>query len=358
VLKMKCYLAVFAHFLAGCLLSVATAQTLEDLAKVLRDRDEILGEWSVEVEVQQRRKRDRDETVVPRTDGRPNDGRLPDWVTSSVTETVRVAGNKWIVDRMVSDDVDLEDQRMRYAFDGSVMSGMRGTGQSWLQGEISTKNKEMFSFPEFFLGTSSGTYAQFVASVASSIDVASGKIRVETPVREEPLGGSIVHDRGVLWFDPQAGFAPFRAEVFSRVGDDVNWILVRSWQVSEFHRDATGVFLPKTIEVQHYRSRDSGAEITQDNAAMYHIERYEFRNWSIGKLDNDETFRVAFPANVIVHDQRVGKHHQAFELTDWEILREVESVAGFSSVRRYAGFLILGLAITLIGWFVFRRMVL
>jgi hypothetical protein len=355
--KLKFSLVVIAHFWSSFLMSVAPAQTLEDLAKVLRDRSEVLAEWSVEVEVQKRRKRGREETVIPRTDGSPNAGRLPDWINSSVTESVKVSGDKWIVDRFVSDDVDLEDQRMRYAFDGSVSSGLRGNRQSWLQGEISTQNKKLVSFPEFFLGTPNGTYAEFVASVAASIDVVSGKIRVETPVREERVGSKVFHDKGVLWFDPQAGLAPFRAESFSRVGDDANWSLVRSWQVSEFHQDSTGVFLPQKVEVQHYRLSDGSSQVTPIDAALYHIEQYEFRNWSIGKADDGETFRVGFPANVVVHDQRVGKYHQAFELSDWEILQEVESVEKFSPVQRYAVFLILGLVVTLVGWFAFRRMV-
>jgi len=334
--------------------SFSYGQTKSDLIRMLRDRETILAEWSVEVEIQKRRKRGADETVVPRTNGIPNNGRLPDWVKSHTTELITFSNPRWIVVKRVSDDVELEDQRIRIAYDGSVTSVLRGNLDNWYTGIITTKPHQVSQVIEFFYGMYHGSYSEAVDTVAESTELISGTLRVKTPVRETRSGSTVVYNQGIIWFDPKVGYAPVRSESRIKNNGEADWELSRYWEVTEFYPDQAGVFLPKQVELKEFRWIDRDSASDDQNDRLTDIEQFEFRNWSVGKPDVDQKFRVAFPANVTVHDQRVGKHFQAIELSDWEILNEVENVAN-SSIRRYSLFVVVGLVVLIVGWYVLRN---
>jgi hypothetical protein len=332
-------------------------QDVRELVALTRDREQVLSKWTVDVEVTRRDQRKPEQTAVPRTDGVPNNGQLPDWITFRSTEKIVYSHPNWYVDVRTSNDIEVKDARDRRAFDGSVVSSMRGDLSKWSLGKISTRPSLPSESLEYFLGLYNLPYSEAIQSIATSTSSVNGRICIKSPVRDNKTGTRNIHQKAELFFDVASGYAPVRLHEFSKLQESEDWQLVKYWEVLEFHQDSSGVFLPKLVEIKECLFGANSSDPGLTPPELFSEARIEFRNWSVGNAPEStsfEKFRVAFPANVSVEDERVGKSFQAVELTDWAILDEAEKVEGFSPGRQFSLFLIVVLGLVFGGWYIYR----
>ena len=332
-------------------------QDVRELVAIIRDRELILSKWTVEVEVTRSDKRKPEQTAVPRTDGVPNNGQLPDWIAFRSTERIVYSHPNWYVDVRTSNDIELNDARDRRAFDGSVVSSLRGDLSKWSIGKISTRPSLPSESLEYFLGLYNLPYSEAIQSIATSTSSVNGRICIKSPIRDSKIGPRNIHQKAELFFDVASGYAPVRLQEFSKLQQSTDWQLVKYWEVLEFHQDSSGVFLPKLVEIKEYLFGENSSDSGLTPPKLFSEARIEFRNWSVGNAPEStsfEKFRVAFPANVSVEDERVGKSFQAIELTDWAILDEAERVEGFSPSRQFSLFLVVVLGFVFGGWYIYR----
>jgi hypothetical protein len=355
----RCQFRLLAYVVCSLWVAFATdslsyGQSKSDLIRMLRDREEVLSDYAVEFEVTRLRRRSASETNVPRTNGIPNNGNLPDMIRYQSVTSAIASKPKWTIDVTADFDNMPAMKRERSAFDGHVYSHMHGSMERWHSGAIS-KSVIILNgtgVEEFTVGHQV-LYSKAVRDLGESVELDDqGLIRVSFLPREELAGDTKRSFRGLIWFDPRIGCAPVRQQLQARQSAD--WVDGPFWVIDEFHQDESGIYLPKTIR------RETKVASNVDMSPSDRIEEsvtYSLRNWTIGSVDAQLNFRVAFPADVIVQDQRSGKNFRAIELSDWEILKEVENVESFSPIRRYSAFIIVALVIVVIGWYVVRRRV-
>jgi hypothetical protein len=328
-------------------------QSKDHLVQALRDRETILQQFYVDYELTRYRARGDNESAPSRVNGEPFVGDLPKMIRYASRVMGYKTGEKWIVDVAANFDSRPTPTRERAAFDGVVYSQLEGTADRWNAGIISkgviTRNG--VGVEEFVIGDRM-PYSTAVDTFAERVELVDNLLRVTFVSRDESIGNQETTFRGRIWFDPVRGFAPVRQQLQAK--READWLDGPSWSIDAWTQDQSGVFLPKTIR---RLTQESFTGDLNQGSAIGETATYDFLDWTIGPRHEQSEFRVAFPPATVVEDRRVGKVFAAVELTDWEILQEVESSAGFLPVRRYGVFLILGLAITLIGWFVFRRTV-
>lgn len=331
-------------------LPLASAQTMPELIQLLEDREALLTQYSVRVEMVRKRKRQPSETQVPRTAGVANNGNLPDILTFLTQKWIQVDGNKWFEDAREDADVSGAPQRRRSAFDGKVLSKLYGTMDQWYAAIIEESEIEFAdgSISEVVAGGFK-PWSFALKTFGETVEVENGLIRVKFREKEEQFDVHNMMMRAVMWFDPEHGYAPVRQENQFKI--DGKWSLASEWHIDGFYSLPDRVCLPKVATWNHSTFQWDGS----GSAEIDMTTVYTFSDWVLGDIDREQTYRVPFPPQVLVRDERVGKEFRAIELTDWEIENEVANVPKFTSGPRYTIFLILALAVVIGIWLFWRR---
>jgi hypothetical protein len=316
---MRIIIIALAFGITSLLTNSLFGQSRDELAKLVRDREDALSQWTVEVEINRRDRRPPriDTRNIPRSEGVPVLGAAPDWIHVSVIELITYSSPKWSVKSMRSSDFEVIDTTERRAFDGSVASQLSGTPTQWGIGTISTRPTVPSESLMYFLGLYDLPYSKMVADETLTIKAINGRLSLESPVRQRLIDGAEFEEKGTLFFDANAGYAPVRSEANLRRKGDQKWRLVTVWEVEKFHQEPSGVSLPTRVVVEEYLPNTAEGDDVRSTFELFSRAEIELRNWSIGSIPIDHKFRVAFPPNIHVDDERTGKRLQANELSDW-----------------------------------------
>ncbi len=254
-------------------------------------------------------------------------------------------------------------------FNGTELKQLSGLPELWVDGTVSAKfdrlswGLEPREYLNHFFGTRISEALRQRGVVMAGQDEWQGRpvVKIETRGSKGDDGRS---RKGQYWIDLDHNFSVVRRSAMILRGekDWTDYLVVES---SDYQEAAPGVWVPTKIKRRGYAvnlkdpSKPAQLDDTVDVSA---------RNWLVNVEMPDRLFRLTFPPQVAVRDERTGATYRTTRVTDRAIDDEVregfnlyEELQRAAVVRRWKMFLVaavLAAAAAVVGfvvWDVRRR---